>query len=120
VSDRRRVIDMLELIGLTAGVPAEKLSGGQSQRLSIACALIHDPDVQFLDELTAALDPQARRNLWDLLRDINRRGKTIVLTHPPPGRGRTALRPRCPGRVAGPRGHPAPRWRPSWFSSPSR
>ncbi|SDP30529.1 ABC-2 type transport system ATP-binding protein [Nakamurella panacisegetis] len=77
-----RTADMLELVGMTesAGVRAEKLSGGQAQRLSIACALVHDPDVVFLDEPTAALDPQARRNLWDLLRAINDRGKTVVLT----------------------------------------
>ena len=77
-----RIPEMLELVGLTekAGTPAEKLSGGQAQRLSIACALVHDPDLVFLDEPTAALDPQARRNLWDLLREINARGKTVVLT----------------------------------------
>ena len=77
-----RTAEMLELVGLTdrAGERAEKLSGGQAQRLSIACALIHDPDVVFLDEPTAALDPQARRNLWDILRTINGRGKTVVLT----------------------------------------
>jgi ABC-2 type transport system ATP-binding protein len=77
-----RTTEMLELVGLTesAGVRAEKLSGGQAQRLSIACALVHDPDVVFLDEPSAALDPQARRNLWDLLRAINERGKTVVLT----------------------------------------
>ncbi|WP_420847509.1 AAA family ATPase [Nakamurella flava] len=46
----------------------------------MACALVHDPDLVFLDEPTAALDPQARRNLWDLLREINARGKTVVLT----------------------------------------
>ena len=73
---------MLELVGLTdkAGTRAEKLSGGQAQRLSIACALIHDPEIVFLDEPSAALDPQARRNLWDVLRAINERGKTVVLT----------------------------------------
>jgi ABC-2 type transport system ATP-binding protein len=77
-----RVESMLELVGLTerADVQAEKLSGGQAQRLSIACALVHDPEVVFLDEPTAALDPQARRNLWDVLREINSRGKTVVLT----------------------------------------
>jgi ABC-2 type transport system ATP-binding protein len=77
-----RVDEMLEIVGLTdkAGERAEKLSGGQAQRLSVACALIHDPEVVFLDEPTAALDPQARRNLWDLLRQINRSGRTVVLT----------------------------------------
>jgi ABC-2 type transport system ATP-binding protein len=78
----RRVLEMLELVGLTdkAGTPEAKLSGGQRQRLSIACALIHDPDIVFLDEPTAALDPQARRNLWDVLREIQARGKTIIYT----------------------------------------
>jgi len=77
-----RVEEMLELVGLTdkASTRAEKLSGGQAQRLSIACSLVHDPDVVFLDEPSAALDPQARRNLWDVLRAINERGRTVVLT----------------------------------------
>ena len=78
----QRITEMLEMVGLTdkAGTQAEKLSGGQAQRLSIACALIHDPEIVFLDEPSAALDPQARRNLWDVLRGINERGKTVVLT----------------------------------------
>jgi ABC-2 type transport system ATP-binding protein len=78
----RKADDMLELVGLTdkADTRAEKLSGGQMQRLSIACALVHDPELVFLDEPTAALDPQARRNLWDLLRAINVQGRTIMLT----------------------------------------
>lgn len=73
---------LLEQFGLTqkAGTLTEDLSGGQSQRLSIACALVHDPQVVFLDEPTAALDPQARRNLWDALRGINAEGRTVVLT----------------------------------------
>jgi ABC-2 type transport system ATP-binding protein len=77
-----RADEMLELVGLTdkAGTREDKLSGGQRQRLSIACALIHDPDIVFLDEPTAALDPQARRNLWDVLRAIQDRGKTILYT----------------------------------------
>jgi len=79
---RRTADEMLELVGLTdkADVQENKLSGGQRQRLSIACALVHDPDLVFLDEPTAALDPQARRNLWDVLRAIQARGKTIVYT----------------------------------------
>jgi ABC-2 type transport system ATP-binding protein len=77
-----RADEMLELVGLTdkADTREDRLSGGQRQRLSIACALIHDPDVVFLDEPTAALDPQARRNLWDVLRAIQERGKTILYT----------------------------------------
>jgi ABC-2 type transport system ATP-binding protein len=74
--------EYLELVGLAdkADTREDKLSGGQRQRLSIACALVHDPDIVFLDEPTAALDPQARRNLWDVLRAIQDRGKTIVYT----------------------------------------
>jgi ABC-2 type transport system ATP-binding protein len=56
------------------------LSGGQKQRLFIALALINDPEVVFLDELTTGLDPQARRTIWDLVRDIRERGKTVFLT----------------------------------------
>ena len=56
------------------------LSGGQKQRLFIALALINDPDVVFLDELTTGLDPQARRAIWDLVRSIRDRGKTVFLT----------------------------------------
>ena len=74
--------DWLERVGLEekADTRVEDLSGGQAQRLSIACALVHDPELVFLDEPTAALDPQARRNLWDLLTDINETGRTVVLT----------------------------------------
>jgi ABC-2 type transport system ATP-binding protein len=77
-----RADEMLGVVGLTeqAAVRTEKLSGGQAQRLSIACALVHDPELVFLDEPTGALDPQARRNLWDLLRQINADGRTVVLT----------------------------------------
>jgi ABC-2 type transport system ATP-binding protein len=73
---------LLEQLGL-----AEKrnawfmtLSGGQKQRLFIALALINDPEVVFLDELTTGLDPQARRMIWDLVRGIRDRGKTVFLT----------------------------------------
>ncbi len=58
----------------------DKLSGGQKQRLFIALALINDPDVLFLDELTTGLDPQARRNTWKLIENIRKKGKTIFLT----------------------------------------
>jgi ABC-2 type transport system ATP-binding protein len=56
------------------------LSGGQKQRLFIALALIHDPEVVMLDELTTGLDPQARRAIWDMVRGIRDRGKTVLLT----------------------------------------
>ena len=56
------------------------LSGGQKQRLFIALALINDPEVVFLDELTTGLDPQARRKIWELVRGIRERGKTVFLT----------------------------------------
>ena len=56
------------------------LSGGQKQRLFIALALINNPELVFLDELTTGLDPQARRTIWDLVRDIKDRGKTVFLT----------------------------------------
>jgi ABC-2 type transport system ATP-binding protein len=82
---RRNTVDgdrLLEQLGL-----AEKrnawfmtLSGGQKQRLFIALALINDPDVVFLDELTTGLDPQSRRTIWDLVRGIRDRGKTVFLT----------------------------------------
>ena len=72
----------LELIRLTdsAGVRVSRLSGGQRQRLAIASALVHEPELLFLDEPTAALDTQARRDLWALLKEIQRKGCTIVYT----------------------------------------
>jgi ABC-2 type transport system ATP-binding protein len=78
----RQADQMLDTVGLSdsGDVKAEKLSGGQAQRLSIACALVHGPEMVFMDEPTGALDPQARRNLWDLLRQINADGRTVVLT----------------------------------------
>ena len=58
----------------------EQLSGGQQQRLAVAMALVGDPEVLFLDEPTTGLDPQSRRQLWDVIRDLRDRGRTIVLT----------------------------------------
>lgn len=58
----------------------EQLSGGQKQRFSIAAALVHSPQVFFMDEPTTGLDPQARRNLWELVQEIRDRGITVVMT----------------------------------------
>ena len=58
----------------------EDLSGGQRQRFSVAAALVHDPDVFFLDEPTTGLDPQARRNLWKLIEQIRDKGITVIMT----------------------------------------
>jgi ABC-2 type transport system ATP-binding protein len=73
---------LLEDVELTdkAKNQAKELSGGQRQRLSVAIALVNDPKVLFLDEPTTGLDPQARRHLWDLVKKIKARGKTIILT----------------------------------------
>ncbi len=73
---------LLEQLGLAEKRDAwfMTLSGGQKQRLFIALALINDPEVVFLDELTTGLDPQARHAIWDLVRGIRERGKTVFLT----------------------------------------
>lgn len=73
---------LLEQLGLTDKRNAwfMTLSGGQKQRLFIALALINDPEVVFLDELTTGLDPQSRRAIWELVRSIRDRGKTILMT----------------------------------------
>jgi ABC-2 type transport system ATP-binding protein len=73
---------LLDQLGLTDKRNAwfMNLSGGQKQRLFIALALINDPEVVFLDELTTGLDPQSRRAIWDLVRGIRERGKTVFLT----------------------------------------
>src|SRR5262249_50691891 len=74
--------ELLNMVSLSekAGQPFESLSGGQKQRLAVALALVNDPEVIILDEPTAGLDPQARRELHDVLDSMRLRGKTIILT----------------------------------------
>ncbi len=74
--------EFLELANLTDKAKAKykELSGGQKQRFSIATTLINQPKIIFLDEPTTGLDPQARRNLWDLIKDIQKKGTTVIIT----------------------------------------
>lgn len=74
-----------EVIGLVnleekVNTASKDLSGGQRQRLAVAIALINDPDIIFLDEPTTGLDPQARRSMWDVVSNLQKRGKTVFLT----------------------------------------
>lgn len=97
--DKTKLTELLQLFGAAYGLKVdarkhlqevqleekansyvEQLSGGQRQRFSIAAALVHEPKVFFLDEPTTGLDPQARRNLWELIREIKKRGVTVVIT----------------------------------------
>lgn len=73
---------LLKEVDLTdkANAYVESLSGGQKQRFSIVASLVHKPKVFFMDEPTTGLDPQARRNLWELVQDINKKGTTVILT----------------------------------------
>lgn len=75
-------VEMLKKVGLQERLKAKykELSGGQKQRFSIATTLINNPKIIFLDEPTTGLDPQARRNLWSLIRDIRAQGTTVVIT----------------------------------------
>ena len=75
-------MEMLKQVGLEDKYKAKfkELSGGQKQRFSIATTLINQPKIVFLDEPTTGLDPQARRNLWDLIRKIRDNGTTVVIT----------------------------------------
>jgi ABC-2 type transport system ATP-binding protein len=77
-----RAGEVLDQVGLSACADqdVDDLSGGQRQRLSIACALVHSPEVLFLDEPSAGLDPGARRTLWDVLTSVRAQGTTVVLT----------------------------------------
>jgi ABC-2 type transport system ATP-binding protein len=78
----RPIDEVLALVELTdkRGAWTEKLSGGQKQRLAVACALVSDPEVLFLDEPTTGLDPQSRRQLWDVVLGFKARGRTVLLT----------------------------------------
>lgn len=73
---------LLGFVGLQekAGERVKKLSGGQKQRFTIATSLVNDPEIIFLDEPTTGLDPRARRDIWDLIKHINSRGVTVVMT----------------------------------------
>jgi ABC-2 type transport system ATP-binding protein len=80
-----RNVDAMELLKKVnladkAKNKSKELSGGQKQRFSIATTLINNPKIVFLDEPTTGLDPQARRNLWDLIREIRNNGTTVILT----------------------------------------
>jgi ABC-2 type transport system ATP-binding protein len=75
----KQLIDAVDL-GERAKARSMNLSGGQQQRLSIALALVNDPELVFLDEPTTGLDPQARRSLWDLIKGLQEKGKSVMLT----------------------------------------
>jgi ABC-2 type transport system ATP-binding protein len=77
--DPKELLDRVNLRD-KAGNKFKELSGGQKQRFSIATTLINRPKIIFLDEPTTGLDPQARRNLWDLVKDIRRKGTTVIIT----------------------------------------
>jgi daunorubicin resistance ABC transporter ATP-binding subunit len=78
----KRAVQLIDAFGLSdrRKAMADQLSGGQARRLMIARALVHQPDVLFLDEPTAGLDPQTRVNLWDILKVLHEQGQTILLT----------------------------------------
>jgi ABC-2 type transport system ATP-binding protein len=78
----RRVDDVIDVVQLDEKRKARvgKLSGGQKQRLALACAIVGDPELLFLDEPTTGLDPQSRRQLWDLIVELRASGRSIVLT----------------------------------------
>ena len=78
-ADYKTLLTDVELLD-KADSYSEKLSGGQKQRLSIAVSLVHNPKVFFMDEPTTGLDPQARRHLWQLVKDVNAKGVTVILT----------------------------------------
>src|SRR5438270_1263644 len=78
----RPLSEVLELVGLSDKRASwtERLSGGQKQRLAVACALVSDPELLFLDEPTTGLDPQSRRQLWEVVLGFKSMGRTVLLT----------------------------------------
>ena len=78
-TNKKVLLDLMELEP-AAHMPARNLSGGMERRLDIACSLMHDPDVLILDEPTADLDPVLRNHIWELIRKINKKGTTIILS----------------------------------------
>lgn len=79
---KKRVDDLLEKISLThdANRPVKTYSGGMTRRINAAMALISEPEIVFLDEPTVAMDPQSRRAVWDFIRELKLKGKTVILT----------------------------------------
>lgn len=79
---RPDVDELLGFVGLTEKINEQfkNMSGGQQQKFSIAAALVNEPEILFLDEPTTGLDPRSRRNLWELVRQVNQRGITVILT----------------------------------------
>ena len=75
-------MDLLDMVNLKdkAKSKFKELSGGQKQRFSVATTLINQPRIIFLDEPTTGLDPQARRSLWELIKDIRKKGTTVIIT----------------------------------------
>ena len=75
-------MDLLNMVGLKEKAKSKfkELSGGQKQRFSVATTLINDPKIIFLDEPTTGLDPQARRGLWELVKNIRDKGTTVIIT----------------------------------------
>jgi ABC-type multidrug transport system ATPase subunit len=82
IDDDDRLIYLLSKYGLSsfADIRAEKLSGGYQRRLALACALVHDPKLLFLDEPTAGIDPVTRKRIWDIFYDLQSEGKTLFVT----------------------------------------
>lgn len=79
---KKRIVELLEFfeLGEKKDTPVDDLSGGMRRKLIVARALVNDPDILILDEPSTGLDPQARRQIWDKVIDLKRRGKTIILT----------------------------------------